>query len=113
MADKNIELDIVVGQKLKNLRDIHGFTQAYVAERLGYANPNAISQIENGLKGMGKHRMLKAAKLYNIDPNDLFSPEAYTREELEMKVALERIIKGGAESREYQLAKLFFSKLHG
>lgn len=61
-----------VGKKLRILREIHNYTQAYVAEQLN-VKQKAYSNLETGEVSLNLEKSEALAKLYKMDPIDFLS----------------------------------------
>jgi transcriptional regulator with XRE-family HTH domain len=59
-----------VSTKLRRIREIYGYSQEYVAERLGISQP-AYWQKENGKRMPSDKRFEQIAELYNLNPEDI------------------------------------------
>jgi hypothetical protein len=59
-----------VSTKLRRIREIYGYSQEYVAERLGISQP-AYWQKENGKRMPSDERFEQIAALYNLTLEDL------------------------------------------
>jgi transcriptional regulator with XRE-family HTH domain len=56
--------------KLRRIREIYGYSQEYVADRLGISQP-AYWQKENGRRYPSEERLGQIAELYNLTVADL------------------------------------------
>jgi transcriptional regulator with XRE-family HTH domain len=56
--------------KLRRIREIYGYSQEYVADRLGISQP-AYWQKENGKRLPSEQRLEQIADLYNLTLDDL------------------------------------------
>jgi transcriptional regulator with XRE-family HTH domain len=56
--------------KLRRIREIYGYSQEYVADRLGISQP-AYWQKENGRRYPSEERLSQIAELYNLTVADL------------------------------------------
>lgn len=61
--------------KLKLLRELHNYTQAFVAKSLNISQ-NAYSMIENGATNITLEKLEKLAEMYKISPEELISQNA-------------------------------------
>ena len=87
------EFRIVLGKRMKYLRELHNMTQAQVMKALSYKSTATISLIEKGEMGMTMDKMIKASEVFET-PFDIFSsPEEISDEELEMHVNVRKISK--------------------
>lgn len=60
-----------LGQFLRDKRVSAGFTQAEIADRLGYSSPQFISNFERGLCSPPLKNLKSLVRLYRIDANEL------------------------------------------
>ncbi len=60
--------------KLRRIREIYGYSQEYVADRLGISQP-AYWQKENGKRMPSEERLVQIADLYNLTVADLKTGE--------------------------------------
>lgn len=81
--------------KLRRIREIYGYTQEYVADRLGISQP-AYWQKENGKRVPTDERFEQIAELYNLTVDDLKTGELNTVlikvHELQIEVLRRKII---------------------
>jgi len=63
---------MLIGQKIRKLRELKNFTQEYMASELGL-NQSAYSRIENGTTDIPFSKIEKIASLLEIKPEDLIS----------------------------------------
>ena len=59
-----------LSQRLKSLRNEHGYTQANLADLLN-VTPQAISQLENGKTSLDIEKLVRLADLYHISTDEL------------------------------------------
>ena len=59
-----------MAMKLRRIREIYGYSQEYVADRLGISQP-AYWQKENGKRYPSDERLEQIADLYNLTVSDL------------------------------------------
>lgn len=59
-----------MAMKLRRIREIYGYSQDYVADRLGISQP-AYWQKENGKRMPSEERLEQIAELYNLTVTDL------------------------------------------
>lgn len=64
-----------IGNRIKNLRKISGYTQEEIAEKLDIGDRIKISRIENGKQSMTANEMIKFCKLLNISLDNLINDE--------------------------------------
>lgn len=70
-----------IGNKIKNLRKINGYTQEEIAEKLAIGDRIKISRIENGKQSMTANEMIKFCKLLNISLDSLINNENLSSED--------------------------------
>lgn len=63
---------VLIGQKIRKLRENRNFSQEYVAECLGISQ-TAYSKIENDQTKLTAERITKLSQLFNIPENEFFS----------------------------------------
>ena len=66
-----------IAMKLRRIREIYGYTQEYVADRLGISQP-AYWQKENGKRIPSEERLEQIAELYSLTVDDLKTGELNT-----------------------------------
>lgn len=64
-----------IGNRIKKLRKISGYTQEEIAEKLDIGDRIKISRIENGKQSMTANEMIKFCKLLNISLDSLTNDE--------------------------------------
>lgn len=69
------EYDCVIGKNVAYYRKKIGMTQAILAEELGYSKASSISAVERGQKPIGKKKIIKLAKIFDIHVSELFTTE--------------------------------------
>jgi transcriptional regulator with XRE-family HTH domain len=74
----------ILGNKIRKLRTVSGITQVELAKKLGFTSTGAISQIENGLKGMKVESIIRAAEVFGVHPFILLTPYDLGQEETEI-----------------------------
>lgn len=67
---EKMSLTEICAKKLKTLREINNFTQAYIADQLDISQ-NAYSLIEKGATKITLDRLEELANFYKIKPSDL------------------------------------------
>ena len=70
-----------IGNKIKNLRKINGYTQEEIAEKLDIGDRIKISRIENSKQSMTANEMIKFCKLLNISLDSLINNENLSSED--------------------------------
>lgn len=61
-----------VGNKIKRIREIKGFSQSEVADKL-FISQRAYSDLENDKTKLDLERLQAVAKIFEIDPIDLLT----------------------------------------
>lgn len=64
-------VDIHVGQRVKEIRTVRGFTQSNVAEHLGISFQQ-LQKYETGANRVSASRMFELSKLLNVSPSFFF-----------------------------------------
>ncbi len=64
-------VDIHVGQRIKEIRTVRGFTQSNVAEHLGISFQQ-LQKYETGANRVSASRMFELSKLLNVSPSFFF-----------------------------------------
>jgi transcriptional regulator with XRE-family HTH domain len=70
------ELKKVFGQNVKNYRELRGWSQPYLAEKID-SSVNTVSEIETGKKFARAEKIVKFAELFNIDAYVLFKADDF------------------------------------
>lgn len=70
-----------IGNRIKNLRKISGYTQEEIAEKLDIGDRIKISRIENGKQSMTANEMIKFCELLNISLDSLINNEKLSSED--------------------------------
>ncbi len=60
---------------LKKLRIEKGFTQEYMAEKLGYSDKSGYNHLENGNVKISLDRAVEIAKILGVNPSIFFESE--------------------------------------
>lgn len=60
---------------LKRIRIEKGYTQEYMAEKLGYKDKSGYNHLENGNVKLSVDRAIKIAKILEVDPAIFFDTE--------------------------------------
>lgn len=76
--------NIILGKKIRYLRERLGMTQEDLQHALGYESSGFISQVETGICGMKRSKIDEAAKILGVHPVVLHSSQDMAPEELEM-----------------------------
>lgn len=91
------EFKRLLGRKIYYLRTRTGMTQMELAKELGYTSTGTISQIEAGKKGMDHERILKVAKIFNVNPFILLSDTEMSDEKLEAYISLSAMLEDNTD----------------
>jgi transcriptional regulator with XRE-family HTH domain len=67
-------LDKRFQENLRILRKARGLKQGELAEAMGWASPNYISQLEKGIRGFSADRVEELARFFKVDPGEFFIP---------------------------------------
>ncbi|MGC4129245.1 MAG: helix-turn-helix transcriptional regulator [Bergeyella sp.] len=60
----------MIGNKIKNIRELKNLTQEYVAEKLDISQA-AYSRLENGETKISKEKLLQIAEVLEVKPEDI------------------------------------------
>lgn len=61
-----------IGEKIRQIRDLKGFTQEYISDKLGISQ-RAYSKIERNEIKIDWEKITEISKVFEIDPMDLIS----------------------------------------
>ncbi|MGM0748750.1 MAG: helix-turn-helix domain-containing protein [Bacillota bacterium] len=61
-----------IGARIRVIRTQKGFSQEYVAKKIGYKHSSTLSEIESGKKGLNSNKIPIVAEVLGVDINDLF-----------------------------------------
>ena len=81
-----------LGKKIRALRKLNDMTQMDLAKALGMTSSGAISQIENGLKGLKGARLAKVADLFGVHVDVLIHDEPFNEEQLKMFMGFRKLV---------------------
>ena len=84
---------VSIGKKIRTLREMNEMTQMQLATAIGMTSTGAISQIENGEKGIKLHAILRAADVLGVHPVVLLSVEDLDKDELKLMVDMMSFLK--------------------
>jgi len=85
---ENEQFRQILGKKIRVLRKMRDMSQIELAKELGFTSTGAISQVENGFKGMKMESIFKAAKALGVHPIVLMTPYDMKKEDIEIASAL-------------------------
>jgi|OpeIllAssembly_1097287.scaffolds.fasta_scaffold102065_2 transcriptional regulator with XRE-family HTH domain len=83
----------MLGKKIKTLRTARGITQVELARALGFTSTGAISQVENGLRGLMFESIINAAKVLDVHPVFLMDPDDIESDNCELISAMLRLFE--------------------
>jgi len=83
----------MLGKKIKTLRTARGITQVELARALGFTSTGAISQVENGLRGLMLESIINAAKVLDVHPVFLMDPDDIESDNCELISAMLRLFE--------------------
>jgi len=87
----------ILGSKIRKLRLQSGKTQVELAKELGFTSTGAISQVENGLRGLTIDPIIRAAKALGVHPIVLLMPDAMDKDEIEIISAMFELFEKRSE----------------
>ena len=79
MVDK--EKHVLIGQRIKKLRELKNIEQSELAEMLGYKSQSTISKWESGVNLPTGKKLIALAKIFNTSTNDILGIEKPVKEE--------------------------------
>lgn len=62
-----------MSELIKKLRIDKGYTQEYMAEKLGYKDKSGYNHLENGNVKLSLERAIKIAEILEVDPSIFFA----------------------------------------
>jgi transcriptional regulator with XRE-family HTH domain len=83
----------MLGKKIKTLRTARGITQVELARALGFTSTGAISQVENGLRGLMFESIINAAIVLDVHPVFLMDPDDIESDNCELISAMLRLFE--------------------
>lgn len=83
----------VIGKKIRILRELKEMTQVELGKAVGMSSSGAISQIENGEKGIKLHAILRVADILGVHPIVLLNLDDLDKEELKLMVDMMSFMK--------------------
>lgn len=86
-------------ENIKNLRIENGWTQDYLAKKVGYADKTMISRIESGLIDLKQSQIRKMADAFGVSPADLFGSSSDRFDLSVFEMELVRAYRSAPESR--------------
>ena len=67
-------LDKRFQENLRAFRKARGLKQGELAEKMGWASPNYVSQLETGIRGFSPELVEELALFFKVDPGEFFIP---------------------------------------
>ena len=83
----------MLGKKSKRCEPPGGITQVELARALGFTSTGAISQVENGLRGLMFESIINAAKVLDGHPVFLMDPDDIESDDCELISAMLRLFE--------------------
>lgn len=75
----------VFGSRIKFYRKRAGLTQVELAKRIGLSpGAGALSQVENGYRGLDSINIINIAKILKVHPSALFTDEELSNEDISL-----------------------------
>jgi transcriptional regulator with XRE-family HTH domain len=96
---------VLLGRKMRMLRENAGLNQSDVQEALGYDSNGMVSLIENGKSGMRIEQIYKAAKFFGVHPFVLLSDDDLDDEKLQIYMNISKLLKQKERSRHLDTIK--------
>lgn len=81
------------GRKNKALSTARGITRGGLARALGFTSTGAISQVENGLRGLTFESIMNVAKVLDVHPSVLLTPDEMDKDDIEMITEMLRLFE--------------------
>ncbi len=66
---------MTTGEKIKELRKQHHWSQEQLAMKMGYKSRSTINKIELGIHEVTQSKILAFAKIFGVDPRELVSED--------------------------------------
>lgn len=92
MAGRN-EFNVILGKKIKALRERRGWDQPTLQFELDYNSSGIISLIEAGKSGMKREKIYLAAEKLGVPAWVLFDDQDYSEEQLAMYADFHTLLK--------------------
>lgn len=86
------KFNVILGRRIRILRRQMQMSQEELGALLGYHSSGMISQVENGLRGMDREKIKKAAEIFGVPFSVMMSEQDYSDTDLEMFRNLKTVI---------------------
>jgi transcriptional regulator with XRE-family HTH domain len=96
------DLKKIFGKKIRHLRKLQDVTQMDLARALGMTSSGAISQVENGTKGLAFENVGKAAMFFGVHPCELLSSNHANKDDLALLKGVMQVIANKKTSKNYE-----------
>lgn len=90
MHSAKSDYNVMIGKRLRYLREYRGMTQEELGRHLGYTSSGTVSLIEAGERGMSKRRIIDTARKLDVHPYILQTPDEIPHDKL---ILISEIIK--------------------
>lgn len=99
----------MIGNNIKNIRELKNLTQEFVAERLDISQ-SAYSRLENGETKISKEKLIQIAEILEVKPEDIkeFDGQKYFNSFNNVSDSNIESIVSGMRSEEVQLLKKLY-----
>ena len=74
----------MIGQNIKRMRELRGWSQEKLANKMGYKSKTTISKIEDNINDVNQQKLNKFAKVFGCDVTELLVQSFATPEEFEL-----------------------------
>lgn len=74
----------MIGQNIKRIRELRGWSQETLARKMGYKSKTTISKIEDNINDVNQKKLDKFAKVLRCDVTELLVESYATPEEFEL-----------------------------
>ena len=74
----------MIGHNIKRMREAKGWSQAQLAQKMGYKSKSTINKIEKNINDVNQTNLAKFAEVFKCDPAELVEKAYATPEEYEL-----------------------------
>lgn len=74
----------MIGQNIKRMRKLKGWSQETLARKMGYKDKSAINKIENNVNDVNQKKINQFAEVFKCDPTELMVESYDSPEEFEL-----------------------------